>query len=330
MAASYPMSFELAELTAALENTDYMPQLLGSLGLFSYRGIRGITAQIERRGTTLQLLETTARGAPGVPIGRSTRDMLPVNVCHIQADDTILADEVLGEREFGTEDQPSDIQMRLAEVLGIGRQAIEYTMEYHRVGALKGVVYDKNGTKVLADMYQIFGVEKNTDTLNLSSDSTKLRVKFDDFKDKIFDELGGISWAGVHAVAGKTAWKKFVDFKEVRSTYENTADAALLRSGLGESYSYADITVRRYRGKGANGQPMIDDNKIYFYPVGVRDLFIGRFGCADYWDAVNQIGLPLYAQGVWRTDNRGVDIEMQSNPLHLCTRPRAVLEVTVS
>lgn len=330
MPTSYPMSLDVSELTATFEDRQYQPQLIGSLGLFEYAGILGITAQIEKRGNTLQLVPTAARGGPATGIGRNYRGLLPVNVVHIPMKGNIEADEVLGERQFGTEDQPTMLQTRIAEVMDIGRQNIEYTMEWHRLGALKGQVLDADGSTVLTNMFSLFGVSQNTDTLDLSSASTKLRKRFDDFRDKIFDELGGIAFSDMEAVCGAGVWKAYVDFKEVRDTYLGTPDAGALRQGLGDVYRFGDITVRRYRGAGPGGAPMIADNEMYIYPKGVRGLFLGRFGCANLMSYVNRPGLPLYATGKARDDDTGYDIMMQSNPLHLCTRPRAVLKVTVT
>jgi hypothetical protein len=74
---------------------------------------------------------------------------------------------------------------------------------------------------------------------------------------------------------------------------------------------------------------MIGTNDAYVVPRGVPGLLLGRFGPANYWQTVNTVGLPLYAKGIPMPNDKGWDIEMQSNPIHLLTRPRAVIKVTV-
>lgn len=72
----------------------------------------------------------------------------------------------------------------------------------------------------------------------------------------------------------------------------------------------------------------IPDNEAYAVPQGVTDLFISRFAPANYWETVNTIGVPYYAKIEPLEMNKGVNIEAQSNPLNLCTRPAAVIKLT--
>ena len=44
-------------------------------------------------------------------------------------------------------------------------------------------------------------------------------------------------------------------------------------------------------------------------------------------ETVNTIGLPLYAKQELMRMNKGVELEAQSNPLNLCTKPRAVIKL---
>ncbi|MFK1435856.1 major capsid protein [Pseudomonas aeruginosa] len=59
------------------------------------------------------------------------------------------------------------------------------------------------------------------------------------------------------------------------------------------------------------------------------DLFISAFAQADYMEVVNTEGLPYYAKLEHLPFDKGVAGEAQSNPLHLCTRPLAVRELTL-
>ena len=59
------------------------------------------------------------------------------------------------------------------------------------------------------------------------------------------------------------------------------------------------------------------------------ELLITRFGPADYMETVNTMGLPYYASQVPMDHHKGVNLEAQSNPLNLCTRPRAIIKLTM-
>lgn len=107
-----------------------------------------------------------------------------------------------------------------------------------------------------------------------------------------------------------------------RQTYLNTAAAADLRGRVGEEVSFGGITFRRYRGGLGFGVPT---DKAYFYPEGVEGLFEIYFAPADTFETVNTLGLPLYARMIPDRDrDEWVRLEIESNPLPICTRPQVL------
>jgi hypothetical protein len=320
--------FTLAELTASINEMPHVPTQLGDSGLFEYRGVSTLTVQVEKEGSTLSLVASKPRGAAGDPIGRSNRNLRPFNLVHLPLEDRLMADEVQGVRAFGTEGDLTPVQQRVNQILALGRQRYDYTLEYHRVSALKGIVYDADGSTVLHDFFAEFGVSPNTIDFELDQAGTDVRLKCDSAINSVQDELGGSSYTGMVAWCGRTFWQSFIGHKSVKETYLNQAQAAQLRGDPTDSVDFGGIRWSKYRGA-ANGQQMVGLNDAYIVPLGVPGLLIGRFGPADYMETVNTMGLPIYAKGIPMRNNKGWDIEMQSNPIHLLTRPRAVLKATV-
>lgn len=322
------MDFSLETLTAAINEIPHLPTQLGDSGLYEYDGVATLSVEIEKKGFDLEVVSTAARGASGEAMGRSIRDIRPFKVPHIPLFDQVLADEVQGVRLFGTSDQPEPLETRINEVLAIGKGRLDYTLEAHRVGGLKGIVYDKDGS-VLYNFFDEFGVVQQTLSFALGSDATKVRAKCDEALDKSGDVLGGVMMTGAIGWCGKDFFRGIIDHKETRESYLGQAEAAQLRGALPGSFDYGGINFRRYRGKiGAN--PMIADNECYIVPTGVPQLFIGRFAPAPYNETVNTKGLPFYAKAMEKRNGTGYDLEMQTNPLHVCTRPRAIIKATVA
>jgi hypothetical protein len=58
------------------------------------------------------------------------------------------------------------------------------------------------------------------------------------------------------------------------------------------------------------------------------ELLITRFAPADYIETVNTLGLPYYAKQEIMPFGKGVALEAQSNPIHLPTRPAAIVRLT--
>ena len=124
----------------------------------------------------------------------------------------------------------------------------------------------------------------------------------------------------------KQAWNTFfadlVAHKEVRETYLNTAAAADLRGRVADEVSFGGISFRRYRGNAAFGVPA---DKAFFYPEGVDGLFEIYYAPADTFETVNTLGLPLYARAIPdRERDEWVRLEIESNPLPICTRPQVL------
>jgi hypothetical protein len=324
----YPTGFSLTELTAAINELPHVPSLLGDSGLFTYGGVSTLTVQVEKQGQTLSLVSTKPRGSAGAPIGRNTRDLRSFVIPHLPLDDRILADEVQGVRLFGTDAQPTPLQTKLLQVMELGMRRLDYTLEFHRVGALKGIIYDADGTTALWNLFTEFGVSQSVLDFQLDVTTTEVRAKCDEAMNMIDDVLGGVSYMGAEAYCGRTFWQSLITHKAVKETYLNQAQAAQLRGGTADNLDFGGILWKKYRGK-ANGADMIGANDAYIVPKGVPDLLIGRFGPADYEDTVNTMGLPMYAQGIRMPNGKGWDVEMQSNPIHLCTRPAAIIKATI-
>ena len=56
-------------------------------------------------------------------------------------------------------------------------------------------------------------------------------------------------------------------------------------------------------------------------------MFLTRFAPADYLETVRGIGLPYYTKTAPMRMNKGIQLESQSNPLNINTRPDAVIRL---
>jgi hypothetical protein len=55
-------------------------------------------------------------------------------------------------------------------------------------------------------------------------------------------------------------------------------------------------------------------------------MYITRFAPAPWMSAVNTIGLPRYVLATPDpTGEKRIDLEAETNPINLCTRPEAIL-----
>ncbi len=329
-------AFSLSSLTARV-NTElgYVPGQVGSSGLFEEDGVSTLTVMIEERDGNLSLIEPSERGGPGETVGNEKDKLRSFVIPHIQRDDSVMADEVQGRRAFGTENDVETVQSVLDRKMSRHYRAIDMTVEHFRVGALKGLITTKGG-RTLYNLHNEFDITAASDfNFALNAESTNIRTKCFDLVRAIEDELDE-PYSHIHAFVGDDFWKSLIEHKHVRETFLNTAQAGELRGSLvTDRFEFGGIVWERYRtgkkGTAANGGAgFIASNEARFAPAGVPELFITRFAPADYEETVNTDGLPRYAKQWAMPNGKGRNIEMQSNPLCLCTRPGVLRRGVIS
>lgn len=74
--------------------------------------------------------------------------MIPFNTIHLPARSTIRADEVRGLRQFGSESELESVQTMVQKRQIKHRRQLDATIEYHRIGAIKGQILDADGRGV--------------------------------------------------------------------------------------------------------------------------------------------------------------------------------------
>lgn len=330
-------AFSIVTLTAAINEQPYVPSFLGDLGLFSEEGVSTTTVAVEKKGQALSLVQSSPRGAPGTPIQGDKASLVDFRAPRLAVTAQLTADEVQNVRAFGGNQLAGIEQKRDEKILKMSR-SLDLTLEYHRMGAIQGLVLDADGS-TLFDLYDKFGisaraeVDLNLDAAYDANDPTKsgaIRKAVTSILRDIDTDLGGDVATGYMCLCSDTGWDALTNAPEVRQTYLNQAQAAELREKDGrEAFKFGKCTFVNYRGAGS---VKIPDDKFRFLPLGVPELFITRFVPADYMEAVNTNGLPKYVKAVPDPSgyNRFIEMEAQSNPVVLCTRPRVLRKAKIT
>ncbi len=324
-------AFSMVSLTDAINKVPFIPGRVGQLGLFTEKGVATTSVGIEEKNGSLTLIEVSPRGAPATKNKHNKRKLRSLVVPHIALEDEIYADEVQNVREFGSENELQAVQNvvngRLAEMAS----KHDATLEHLRIGAIKGQILDADGTTVIYDLFNEFGVsqysEIDFDLDNASPAPGAVRKKCHDIKRKIEDELGAAPYDHIHAFVSSTFFDDLVSHPEVTKAYDRYQDGAALRAGLARTpFVYADIVFEEYRGS-VGGVDFVATDKAHFFPVGTPNLFLQYNAPADFVETVNTIGLPRYAKVAPDQDfQRWVKLHTQSNPLPICTRPRTLIK----
>jgi hypothetical protein len=318
-----PDAFSLQTLTAAINKPDFTPTAIGASGIFEEEGVATLAALVEELADTAALVAVKARNSSGQVVNLDKAKLRSLSIPHLPERAAVMADSVQGIREFGTESDTKTVEGERDKKLAKMRRQLDYTIEYHRLLALQGSYMDVNGATQSA--FTLFGVSQDTVDFALNTSTTKVRSKCLSVQTKMEAKLGGVPYTRIEAWCGATFWDNLINHELVVNTYLNTQMAAALREGLLNTLDFGDIRWKRYRGTSSVG---IADKQAYAYPVGVPGLFLTRFAPAPYIETVNRKGLPYYAKAEVMKFDVGVEMQAQSNPLNICTRPDAVIQCT--
>lgn len=322
-------AFSFLSLTDSINNLPFTPGRIGDLGLFSETGITTTDIAIENKDGYLALISPTRRGGPGETRPKLLRGARKLNASHFQIDDAITAEEVQNIREFGTPASVRTIETYLAQRLAETTPNFDATLEHQRVGAVKGIILDAAGNTVY-NLFTEFGISAPADiTFDLTA-SGKPRMAAAAVVRSVAQSLGGVAYSGIYALAGDKFWDALITHPDVEKTYLYQ-EGQQLRNGIAyQQLTFGGITWENYKGYvptndgTGNVTPFIGTTEARIYPVGVPNFFRTVFAPADYLETVNTIGLPRYAKAIPSDNNKGVRLELQTNPLSYCTRPGAL------
>ena len=332
-------AFNVVSLSTALDKYPYAPNWLGRLGIFQKKGISTKTAVIEDRQGILSLVPVSARGTSVNTENRPNRTAQPFLVPHLSLTSSIMAEDVQDVRAFGTENVVETLAQKVMDVMNGLRMDIEATKEYWRYGAIKGLVLDETGSTIY-NYFTKFGTTEQTVDFVLATTTTNIKAACQAVVDAMHDALGGTMITGIVGLAGKDWFDDFIGHTEVKAAYDRWNDGQMLRtlqSGPefftgpdGQAgFGFAGIEFVRSRAS-LGGTPWIADDECRFFPIGVPDLFQEVNAPASYDETVNTTGIEYYAKQERMRFDIGIDVQVESNPLIIATRPRCLIKGTQS
>ncbi|RJG00341.1 major capsid protein [Noviherbaspirillum sedimenti] len=314
------------ELTASIQKAPFTPGHIASDKLFNEAGIATTSMFIDFDGQVISLIPAAARGGVGQPYRSGSRSGIHVEAVHLPHTGSVLADEVQDRRAFGGVSLETPEQLKTRKLSGM-RANIEATIEYRRLGAIKGQILDADGVTVLVDLYSEFGISQAVKSLALATVGSQLLNKVIDAERAAEDALGGTNPTGFLAYAAPD----FMDALRAHSDYKTFlqhASPSDLNTDYRSGILVGNTLFKEYRE--AFGVPQIAPGTAYMMPLGVPDLFLTRFAPADWVETVNTPGLPIYAKAQPMPMDRGYFLEAQSNPVDVCTRPASVIKLTAA
>lgn len=325
-------AFSMMSLIAAIENADYKPQYLGSLNLFTPKPQRTRVVAVEERDGKLELIQTSAIGAPLAQRSKDQWRMRNFNTTRLAKHSRIMADELQDIREFGSETELAQVQVEVASRMQRLKDDMELTWERHRLGAVQGIVLDADNTPIV-NYFTEFGVAQPAEVEFDFTGDVRAQIQQLIVRPMVVAAKGAmVTGSRIIALCGDDFFDELTNAAEVRQTYLNWQAAAELREGNAfASFRYGGVEWVNYRGTDDGSDVAVATDRAKFFPAGARDIFQVAWAPAEFMDSVNMPGRDITPLIVPDKDrNAYVDVEVYSYPLYLCTRPQVLLRAKLA
>jgi hypothetical protein len=327
---------QMTTLTGSVNAVPFEPSYLGDLNLYNYEGSMTHTVQVEFDSQTINLIQTSAPGSPGQETILNLRNVKSLTSPRIARTITVNAMEVAEIRALGSTELDS-VKTRADRKLINAVRDIRSTLEYHRVGGAMGILLDADGVTVLQNYFTLLGVTQPTYNVQFgTTGSSKFITICATLLNMLEDALGNLSPSGEPPIVlcGRTFWQRFISSPDVVTAYQYFQASQQRVLPLREDLRYADfefggIVWRQYRGQAANGAGrFVPDAEAQLLVPGIPGTYLGLF-CppVDQASKVNTMGLPIYPTVKVLDHDAGYEIRLQSNPLHVMTRPAAAIQL---
>jgi hypothetical protein len=320
--------FTIAELSVAINRFPVQWGRIGEMGMFAPRPLRTRQVVIEERSGSLTLLPTHEWGGEGTAADKTTRNTFPFAIKQTVHDDFVLPGDAQDIRAFGSEEMatlPAELALRLQRM----RAKHDITLEWKRMGALKGNVLNADGTSSLANIFSVFGVSQVTVDFVLGTTTTDLHEKCQAVYQQIQDNLKGDVMSGVRVLVSAEFFAKLRRHPGVIDYIKTTAQADAFRRGLLNEIEVHGMIFEQYRAA-VGSTRFIAAQEGHAYPEGTMDTFATYYAPADFNETVNTQAMPFYAKTWEKEGGRGVVVHTQCNSLPLCHQPAVLVKVTTS
>ncbi len=324
--------FSCEDLTAAVNKIPPMPTLLGQF--FETQSASTTTVAVDVENSHLKLIPDTRRGTAGTIPVQDTRSVKHIPTLHLQQIDSITPEDVQNVRAFGST-EPETVAARITRKQLAMRRNIEATLEYHRLGAIKGKILDADGSTELLDIFNTFGVSAPSDITitfptSIAAKSNPVLSGIMKAADVVDTAMGGSPYTGIHAICGATFWDMLIGNPYTTEAYINftARQDALGGNNFLAGFTYGGVTFHRY-SQAIAGQTTVAATECHVFPVG-PGVFSTVYAPADYMETVNTDGMPFYSKIEERPFGKGYDLEVQSNPICICTFPESLVKLVAA
>ena len=333
-----------SDLTQEVNRVPNTYGLLNALGIAPIETLGSRFVRVDYRNGSLVVLAAEARGAPGQVTEDGDEGGIIFEIPYFPHLETVNVDDVdnlvqvvNGKMELRSLDK--ELTKRLLNI----RKMHSITLEYIRLGMLKGLIKDGKG-KTLYDLFDVFGITKKTVSLALSTETTNVRAKCEEIVDHVQTNLKGETTSGVEQICSSSLFNALISHPNVEKFWlqaQNSGEHRELRrqfsgGNWGRVFEFGDILWREYKG----GLPVKSGGTItteanvtagygHAYPAGTMSMMATFEAPAYHMATVNEEPDPdtILISVEELKHGKGFEILSQTNRVPICKQPECLVEV---
>ena len=321
-------AFKMRELSAYYDDREAVPSHLGDLKIFEEKGIRTRMFAIEQKSNRLALVPSQPVNGPATPIDGNKGKRIPFETIHLPLKATINTSEIEGVRELGTEGEYKELLSEVNERQDDMADDLDATHEHHRIGAIKGQILDADGSTVLEDLNDKFGIPQTTFATSFSTAGTNATKKILEILNLLNSKMMGQYYKGARVLCGENFFGTFATRADVREAFARFNSGEFLRDDPRDGFNYGKVIWEQYTGQ-VGGTKFVAEDDAYLIPMNTRKMFMTYFSPANHKDVVNTKGVPYYTSLKELDHGEGYEAKSQSNIFCMNRNPGGVIKLSL-
>ncbi len=336
--------FENVEIAQSLS---ILPNKYGRItrsGLYGTgKGLLTPFAEVRRKHGRLVVLGSKERGSESDTLQRGDEDAIYIPVPHFAWKGSIGPGDI--QSLFAFEEGPLKPKQQAEatnDLLIDLREPADASTEYMRVGGIKGQVKDGNG-KLIVDLYDAFEITKKIVYLDLNNENSDIPKQCRAITQHIEKNLGGDEMKQVRCYVTSDDINKILNHASVEKYIISGSGMAVQALRLSKMLAAEGQFVSEFEINGVifetyDGEAVLRDGTTVPYfttgtghaiPVGTRTCFRTFYAPAHAMAAANKLGQRIWSSPKVLDHDQGLEIAMQMNELNICSRPNALVEVSM-
>ncbi len=324
---------EVGDYTDEINIIPNMFTKIAQANLFVAEPVSLNTVIIDRVENEIVVLPEVPRGAEATRAKGEVIGQLPLLLPHIPHDDFLMPSDVQDRRAPGSTGPDTLTRKRTSKMINL-RMKHAQTLEWLQMGAIKGTIVGGSGNTIY-NLFTEFGyTEANRQKTWDMATSSDMGQFIREAKRYIeLNTFAGVTISRYWCICSTTFFDNFIKHPSVVRAYQYySSRQEPLRNDVRTGFEYMGIWFEEYNGATTlmNGDPgvFVPDLHAFMLPLGVPGMFTTYYGPANRMGYVNTDGQELYLFEYPDPKDRFISMESESNPLPICNRPQAVVDIT--